>query len=1264
MPPRSSPTADANEWEQKATHILAAIRCFVDALRSAPCLKLNALHPTRPTPENEGNQCGDFNDASSLYAHLDSLGVVQQVEELGHQSGASSSSAAETSTIHEPESVEALLQNQYDTDERRQMLHRIVLPLLRHLGECYDILDSIPQTHHEQPETTSTTQSNASRSRRKNKAPPPLGMLSLNDYTNVACLLEFAMFTSLVPCLEYPDVCLPALPPGRTFDLTQVPIRKILNPSTVMSQKRNQMLPKSLAGRVSKVALTWGTASDSAVRRRLEALVVSEKEAEKENSQQMCLLQKALLVTPLALPPWCMSPEDTIPSPSQRAVDCREAALAYRGLLGGGASGNVAGSSNPSIPLWLRLRLGQCLTKLAGEDLQSVVEVFVASARGPGGGEQSDSGSAIDDAMTSAAARLARALCAKPTSAPESSSSNSSFYERMCSQFTDFLFAQGDRLLQDFTSKEGGEMDQSRPSMAMHLTLWATLAQLPEEIRQSFFTAKLAAGLMPPEGKSPNSSAIQSTAAIAAWLLTIPSSLDALTERIIHSFLFTPLSDDRSTIFGQVLRLAASYSRKESPGESSLVVEVAANDAKATAAKLSQIALAHMIHVIARMEGSKDALPLLKAVSASGIGASETVDLPTLVEGVQDRAKCLVGAIASLSQLADDAKESNAPLQSLTSNLFQLALLVHFTTLSAEGGGAIETELDGMDLNCLSESDRDELKMAATALLGELCENCPPSSLLASGDSGVLKMLGLVVNSAAALLQEDQTTNTASEDSEELVSTAAIALSLLVALLELGEERRSTADEAFFRSLLSPLRVLSSSESLQSADQSSAVPELAEMASHAMALIAARGETPSSNNAASASSASKKTRMEAIVETLAEAESDLQSTQPPLRAKGVVSLRHVARSLTDGEGSAQSEKRGMVTELHGSTKTPALDPSTREGLALVSRTLARICLNALSDSESYVYLASIQTLVAVSDVCPSEIMPLMGVAVAKGGLNVEVATADLLTTPVQVSLSQEQRIKATEALLFMIRRRGDGIFLYGPPLLETMLFGSEHSSDAHDEGDAPLSIQSQTHSFFMGDTDEESVNDDNHAKEKEMRLNTGGPVFLVEENEVLRAGAVSLVSELVSALNPSVIAAHCHTLVGLATDALQLEASRPVRRAAASLAREIYECTMREVTAEVGSKTDCKSTMAIALAGAKEERLHNALSRCVSADDVAVEGKTRLVDPATQARCAEALGTRQELADMGVLQAAAIIAQSIEQEEKDSRVQAVRRALS
>lgn len=106
----------------------------------------------------------------------------------------------------------------------------------------------------------------------------------------------------------------------------------------------------------------------------------------------------------------------------------------------------------------------------------------------------------------------------------------------------------------------------------------------------------------------------------------------------------------------------------------------------------------------------------------------------------------------------------------------------------------------------------------------------------------------------------------------------------------------------------------------------------------------------------------------------------------------------------------------------------------------------------------------------------------------------------------------------------------------------------------------------------------------------------------------------------------------------------------------------------RAIYTEQEGQRGATSTMAIAMVRAGEDKLFNALTRCVAAADVdtseslAVKGKTRLLDPATQTRSKEALELRVDLEV--IFQMAVVVAQSLEREANDPVVEVVRKALS
>lgn len=1415
----------------------------MDALRSAPCLQLQtkqrvtsaaakavaANEPTDGDAAKGGHDSVDTDESKgSLMAHLESASVLHQVRQLNQPQPSHTSTDAPSITSISSNDLSHLLQQNEAVDDRLQILHQIIFPLLKNLQECYLILDNLPPSESTTPESATpqdvneeTATTNQRKKNRAKKPPLPVGMLSLNDYTNVACLLEFTISTSLLPMLEYAFVLLsPSASPASQQ-------REIDNHTTLTTQKRSQGLPKSLSGRISKTALVWGTQvaavnhdglvealsklsgemrqlkQNDAMRlyhtikrynelsllaatvgnvilldrfrpmllpRHLADVILTlllgerlkwqlgnltkrvgsmsegsddtlttmmekEKSVERENSGMLSSLEKALLFTPLRFPSPLITNATTTASWSKialRPIDHREAALAYRTLLGGGAAmmcitanaNTVASQSQsaPLIPPWLRMRLGQCLTKLAQEDLTSVVDVFVAYAHGPGGTNEGIG--SVDDVMTGAAARLARALCARPSS---NDAALEVFQKRLCRQFVDFLVVEGETCMNEMKkSNHCGLGERSRSSAAMSLTLWATIGQLPLEVLQELFFRELASGLVPTSAKDDTQrlTALQSISAIWAWLSTVPSSLDPSTTNKVHDMLLSPsllsfyrskLSVDGLTVLGQTLRLAASFHSGAEKLESKMVVELNADEqSQKEIQQLTEMTLFQMVYILlkGREQCYSVAFELVKAINTNswdmagcGIELSDNsassrvythsstkddfAEVASL-RGVECRAKVLVDeVIVPLSKMAVDvlgekeASGTDSKEHLLPSALFQLVLMLHFssTSMAADNRNSYEKFESMMNVTGLVpylKNHKEGERMTSTVLLGLVCEKCSPVAILLGGEagSGVLTLLGLIVGCAASHLEG---TSTDMDDTQELLSTTSIVLSLLVALLELGAEKRSNQDESQLQAMIPSLRTLSSSDthdgflSSRNGNPDSSqlfvlVSELAEMASHAMVLIVARHNTDETEPTTDSTVAIMKSRTEDIMETLSIAEHDLQSSQPPFRAKGVVSLRHIARSLVDAEATTPSDEV-IITEIHSSTPDRS---TTKVDVALVARSLARICLIALSDSESYVYLASIQTLVAIGDVCPSEIIPLIGILVAKGTAEFKVSKPDVGVSSVVLSLSSEQRIKAAEALIFMIRRRGAGVYLYGRSLLDAMVFGSQRGSYDNQDIFTKLSvsgmIQSQTHSYFVGrDANETTDNEGDNSEERKTRLNTGGPIFDNEEDALLRAASISVLCELISVIDPTVISSYCHILVGFATDALQLDSSRPIRRAAACLARVLYACVDKEVSGE--RQVDTSSAISVAIVSADEERLYYALLRCVTADDVdtlnssAVKDKTRLVDTATQSRCQEAIDIRNDLESLCVFDAAKAIAQSMKIEKADPVVQAVRRAL-
>jgi hypothetical protein len=170
-----------------------------------------------------------------------------------------------------------------------------------------------------------------------------------------------------------------------------------------------------------------------------------------------------------------------------------------------------------------------------------------------------------------------------------------------------------------------------------------------------------------------------------------------------------------------------------------------------------------------------------------------------------------------------------------------------------------------------------------------------------------------------------------------------------------------------------------------------------------------------------------------------------------------------------------------------------------------------------------------------------------------------------------------------------------------------------------------------------------------------MRAKAGGPIFLAELNDVLRSSCIAIIVELVDVALPSSIAAYATDLVSLVKNVLYIEASRPLRRGAASLAVALYEAVLREL-----GETSSRWPLTIAMLHANEEALKAALEAGMDPQRV---NSSQLYDPATSARCREALDARCQVQETGAFNAVAVHLRVQNQEVANPVVSIVKRRL-
>ena len=282
---------------------------------------------------------------------------------------------------------------------------------------------------------------------------------------------------------------------------------------------------------------------------------------------------------------------------------------------------------------------------------------------------------------------------------------------------------------------------------------------------------------------------------------------------------------------------------------------------------------------------------------------------------------------------------------------------------------------------------------------------------------------------------------------------------------------------------------------------------------------------------------------------------------------------------------------------------------------------------------------------------PRDVLPKVATAVVTGGLKTGKAAGS--SSPTDIQLSLEQRIKLAEALMFVIRRRA-ATDEFIQILVNIMVFGSVErigSQPGPQKGVVGQDLlQEETHKYFFRlDRQEELEEETQEEKweEQDIRLKTGGPMFTMEEAGVVRSARVSVLAELVSASKPSSVAPHCDLLLRLVIDVLRLDSSRTVCRAASLLARELYASVIREQDelAEALNGPQDQSVnplpVAVALISSDEDLLLSSLQNHASSRGD--ESERRVHDPTTTVRCKEAIRLREQAEKTGILTAARLI---------------------
>ena len=935
--------------EETATQVVGCFRQFMDILRSEfpPIDSLKAVNFPVTVKDKP------------LYTLTVDQGLLKIVKD-----------AARRAKSLDPEGDEAIPTIEDPTDftshERYKLVKEILIPMVEALTWCYRIIDQLPQPDPPQPQSP----------RNRNKKPaPPRGMLSIQNYTDVACVLEFLICTSVMPHLN-PFVVTPL-------------------------QDRIRLLPKSIAGRLPRKSLGWA-ASQPVQRTSLELQQTTQVVARLiflDRFQPMLLprhitdlyaaiFQAEQLETDAiarSLEYQLLYDELGLTTFSSSIVDPHLQAKAYQLLLLQGTRG----------PKWLRQRVSPLLTALACRDLSAILHVFVPIKE-----------------PSMAAQRLGRAL------SPAASGTQA---REFCQQLLQVL-------------QEAYPLaDQHHPrQVAMSLTIWAALYQLPPPKLKEQILPLWQYGFFTSERIHPS---IRQVGSLASWIPPSTNPGKVLQWLLFSPLSSTPTQDTtsypgtHSTILGQLLRIAAMPSVLESKAK---------QEALMTLQWITKVMCASTVESkqqtdrdkLPPVEGASIlSLALVYAMAPSSwdlkgnryhpgqsgnqkeAGLEEVVieedqgntpDVTLIAGDITKRANLMVDEILLVfeqASAADAAEEKSKDLEKgttrgLPSQLFRLLLCIYLSTTTSSAPSSIMPEA--------LHRHADSFRLVSMILLPLICEKCSPESLLLGDQkdaTGVLSMVKLVLVCAKSRLEDTsgktnktiEETGIASEIQQEdkeskhcnlifqeilqdnvslkietstsergadhddsddtLLSIASIVLSLLIAVLELGSKQRSRQEEEMllsFQPILKPLAELNTSPT--SSETSSAWSEadagMADMASYAMALIASRNAAEKVVDEQKADESPQ----EKMINMIAQAEQDLQSTQPPLRARGMVNLGRLARGYLGGI-QEQEVAKPLVMELDQSGTT------TQDPAQLLMQEILRLSIIALSDSESYVYLA-------------------------------------------------------------------------------------------------------------------------------------------------------------------------------------------------------------------------------------------------------------------------------------------------------------------
>eukprot|EP00536_Pseudo-nitzschia_multiseries_P019528 jgi/Psemu1/61199/gm1.61199_g len=517
---------DASTVERLGSDVISIVRSFIGALRLEFHRKIQSQ-----------TQLARI----SLYAKMKDRGLVENVRLIrrreqtdlqaqrikAERANYGSEEKEDNKLIEENEDAFFVLQ-------REKIMLEVALPLIELLAKCYAVLDALPTDVLDSNLNEQNSSNSRESRRRKNRPKPPRGMLSIQDYTDVACLLEFVVCTGILPfTVQYKHA---ASDSNNT--------NKSLASFSIIEERIRTKLPKALAGRIPKNALRWGTSSSlssmlpnsllSRKKEGSESLLIFATEAiaklvlldrfrpmllprhavdlydaifyaefnvtktlkqgdrystisnqKHRGMKQTCSKSRRLVEAEyyqalgLSLPPFWFSlpPTGSTKHAGEATVDPTIRAISYQTLLSSSSSPSQ-NENQEQQRIWLRNRVSMLLTELATQDIRglaAIVTVFVPMA---------SSSTDQSSLMGGAAQRLGRTLVAMttiPSSSHREEERGVVLQGKLCHQLLALLVTAFPVIVEGSGATAISKVRISTRSMAVIQTAWAVLENISKQ---------------------------------------------------------------------------------------------------------------------------------------------------------------------------------------------------------------------------------------------------------------------------------------------------------------------------------------------------------------------------------------------------------------------------------------------------------------------------------------------------------------------------------------------------------------------------------------------------------------------------------------------------------------------------------------------------------------------------------------------------------------------------------------------------------------